>query len=179
MNMIELVTNLLPFFPGWEASGHRTVAYLENGQAKMMLHAKDRRVTISGFYPDGWHPQAAPRITVDPQRVPEVIAADIKRRFLPRYLEQLAVATQQQADYEAALTRRQEQLQQLAEILDTPVRNNGGDPWIDWRAGDGWGVIRVAAADSVTLDLRWLPFDAALAVCQVLRAYTATCGLPG
>ena len=81
------------------------------------------RVAIYGLFPDAREVRVgdAPKITVNPKRGPVVIAREVERRLLPRYVALLADATKRQQAHEARMATIQRQAEELALLLGVQV----------------------------------------------------------
>jgi hypothetical protein len=122
------------------------------------------RVTLANGRSD-WY-NGAPSITVAADRTPESIARDIARRLLPD-------AETWHADAE---TWRDRTLAYDQAKTDAIAQIRNAAPWLGdiWREDTYYGrhaEVRVNGPDSVTLQIRFMGTDVALAV---LRAYGAT-----
>ena len=160
--LYDLVAALASSFPGYQPFGYGCLVYLETpglaNRIKFWQQRDSLPVEVTGVYPEGCTPADAPRITLDPQRPVAELAADLQQRFLPSYLAQLA---RMQAP---ALAR-------LAAILDTDPPD-GATGRLYWRAGAStWACVKVQAPDSIAIEMRHLPLDLAVAVCQVLQKH--------
>ncbi len=173
-DLYTVALDLEPFFTeDWQAHVIPAGLRRDDGAQLVLRHQRGTRgrVHVSGHYPPGFAPPTEERthITVALSRGAETIARDIQRRFLPPYLEHWADACREQASQAAALARQQAQLEELAAVLDVPVRDYGSGPWLDWRYGTAVADIRVRS--EAHLKLQFLPYEVALAICQVLRDY--------
>lgn len=177
-NLLTFAFELRFYLSDWLPSGEGQVVWLRHcthRDAKLALH-EDRhgRIALSGVYPYGFEPRDPPRITVDPNRDPACIAADVRRRLIEPYLLLLEQSRREQAEYTADEARKQAQREQLAQVLNAEIRDNGSEPWINWH-GPGAAFGQVKVRGEVYLDLRALPFDLALAICQTIRDFTDKC----
>lgn len=173
-NLLTFAIELRCYLSDWLPSSEGRCVWLRHcthRDARLALR-EDRhgRIALSGVYPYGFEPRNSPRITVDPNRDPARIAADVQRRLIGPYLPLLRQALEQQAAYQADAARKQAQREQLAEVLDAAVHDYSGQPRIYWRGpGTSYGTVKVES--SVDLELRGLPFDLALAICQAIQTY--------
>ena len=175
MHASELAMALESQLPGWQADvGVGVFAALTHTStdAKIVLRTQQgKRVALSGVYPYGVAPRDDPRITVDATRDPARIAADVQRRLITPYLPLLAQALERQAEYAAEEARKQAQREQLAALLDADLKDFSGQPRIYWRGpATAYGTVKVES--NVDLELRALPFDLALDLCQVLQEWS-------
>lgn len=115
--------------PLWQAKLHGG-----NG-GKLGISLSDGRVKVSGYYshakgaPYGL-PKSAPNpITIAEKRGPEMIAREIKRRFLPAYLEALAEAGAEKAKTEAYASGTDATAKRVADAFgeNVPVQPYGHD----------------------------------------------------
>ena len=173
-NLLTFAIELRRYLSDWLPSGEGQYVWLRHcthRDARLALREnRHGRVALSGVYPYGFEPRNPPRITVDPNRDPARIAVDVRRRLIEPYLPLLQQALEQQAAYEADAARKQAQREQLAEVLHAEIKTYGSDPHIYWRGpASAYGQLKVQG--EVYLDLRALPFDLALAICQTIQTY--------
>lgn len=134
------------------------------------------RLVIDGNYPREAHDVTYPRleqveITVSRDRGPAVIAREITRRLLPKYLEELTrarAAIARNDDYNARTLATAEKI--AAEIPGATVSQdkNGTQVSLPYRSG-GYGAMRVSS-DSVSIDRMSLPTETAIAVARAIGA---------
>ena len=122
------------------------------------------RVTLANGR-NHWY-SGAPAITVSADRSPESIARDIARRLLP----------DAETWHAAALAWRDRTLAYDQAKTDAIAQIRAAAPWLGdiWREDTYEGrraEVRVNGPDSITLQIRFMDTDVALAV---LRAYGAT-----
>jgi len=178
-NLLTFAIELRCYLPDWLPSGEGQFVWLRHcthRDARLALREERHgRIVLFGVFPYGFEPRHQPRITVDATRDPARIAADVQRRLIEPYLPLLEQSLREQAAYAADEARKQAQREQLAEVLGTDIKDFSGQPRIYWRgpANGGYGTIKVES--SVDLDLRGLPFDLALAICQTLRDFADQC----
>ena len=117
-------------FPGWQVNNHGcdwSGSISESVQAFYVSKRKDK-LEISGVYPQAKNGccssgiVARPSISVSADRDPAAIAADIKRRFMPQYLEawKEAQALVAQADHNEA--QKNEVLKMLCGLFNETTR---------------------------------------------------------
>jgi len=176
----EIAQALEPHLPGWSldwdaANRPRYALFVNDDGAGMYVELSRRanpaRLAVSGryfpsFYPE---PKDRPCITVSSARSIEAIAADIQRRFVPRYLEAFARVCKRKRRAEEYERQREAILAELAEILNEPV---GGDGVIRYHSDrDGryaYGRIEVFG-EHVSLDFSGVPVDTAREICRLLH----------
>jgi len=177
-NLLTFAIELRCYLPDWLPSGEGQFVWLRHctrRDARLALREERHgRIVLFGVFPYGFEPRHQPRITVDATRDPARIAADVQRRLIELYLPLLEQSLREQAAYAADETRKQAQCEQLAQALNAEIRDNGSEPWISWR-GPGGAFGQVKVRGEVYLDLRALPFDLALAICQTLRDFADQC----
>ncbi|MCB0079108.1 MAG: hypothetical protein KDD73_17030 [Anaerolineales bacterium] len=104
-----------------------------------------------------------------------MIAREVERRLLPRYVAALAEATERQAEYKAYVATIQRQAAELAALLDVAVSPDGGEtqPRIyryQRTTDDGLAVVQIQGGyERHRIELT-LPHDEALAVVRTLVA---------
>jgi hypothetical protein len=178
--LYEIAQALEPHLLGWSldwdpVNRPRYALFTDSDGAGMYVELSRRtspaRLAVHGryfpsFYPE---PKLRPRITVSSARSIEAIAADIQRRFIPRYLETFAQVCNRKRRAEEYECRREVILAELAEILKEPV---SGDGVIRYHSGrDGrytYGRIEVSG-EQVRLDFSGVPVDTARAICRLLH----------
>ncbi len=151
------INEILSHFPGWRfderflADCWRAVIIDDEGHGVHLNTQQTKgRYYISGCWPSNYHPIHCPHISVSQDRPAEKIAEDIKRRFLPAYLEAYA---EQKAIADAAAERDKQTeavRQELAVIVGEkhrPVHSNT-------LYGPGNVYIDVQGPDSIRLECR-------------------------
>lgn len=112
-------------------------AYLENTDGvRIYLRVNEYRhegkVTIGTAYPEGWFRKIHtsdiedPTIRVSRDRGPEVIAKEIERRFLPKYLPIWATITERIATHDAGDRRAAEVAERLGQVPGWRPWGQGG-----------------------------------------------------
>ena len=176
----EIAQALEPHLPGWSldwdpANRPRYALFVNDEGGGMYVELSRRtnpaRLAVHGRYFPSYYPEPRdrPRITVSSARSIEAIAADIQRRFIPRYLEAFLQVCKWKRRAEEYERRKEAILAELAEILNEPV---GGDGLIRYHSDrDGrytYGWIEVSG-EHVRLDFSGVSVDTARAVCRLLR----------
>lgn len=139
------------------------------------------RLLVSGAYPvhngtsyPSRRVQGDPqgKVTVADTKSPEDIAKDIERRFLPGYLQSLALAAEELAgdvayeDSKATLTA------ELASVAGKAPYQNGSHGFSMYRDHGGYVRGQVNGPDSVDLEIRSLPAESARAILRLLLQMT-------
>jgi len=138
------------------------------------------RVSISGNYPGGYSnlPYGAtrPEITIAHERGGETIAKEITRRFLPSYLELLAVARERHARNEEHEIQQHHTAERLARILGVQAPEKGRGEIRAYPRSDGFTCycdVLVTSGNSVEIKLSSVDADTAEAVLQLLKKSSA------
>jgi hypothetical protein len=184
--LYQIAQALAPFLPGWsldwdpvnrpryalftnaEGAGLYVELDRRKNPARLVVHGRYclRAPGIRPFYP---RPENRPRITVSSARPVEDIAADIQRRFIPRYLEAYAQVRKRLRLAEEIERQEAAILIELAAILDERVSS---DKMIRYSNGRGsryvYGYVQVSK-DRVKIDLSGLPIATAREICRLLR----------
>ena len=178
--LYEIAQALEPHLPGWSldwdpVNRPRYALFTNPDGAGMYVELSRRtspaRLAVHGRYFTSYYlePRDRPRITVSSARSIKAIAADIQRRFIPRYLDAFAQVCKRKRRAEEYERRKKLVLAELAKILNEPV---SGDRIIRYHSDrDGrytYGRIEVSG-EHVNLDFSGVPVDTALAICRLLR----------
>jgi len=176
---------------GWKGSyqelyGWRDVALIVNDdRATLSVYpTPDGRATISGHYPDGYNPyrQQSKDITVALSRGTEVIAKEIKRRFLPEYLASYRDAVERSwRSYEFEVARTTA-MSKLAAILHEPANGNTihlSLPWSDddkepdsqWQHDSFYGKVSLTSEHYGELNINSAPFSLIATLLQTIANY--------
>ncbi len=131
------------------------------------------RLEISGSYPH--HPRYGsfsreyPSITVAASKEPQVIARDIQRRFLPKYLPLYQKARQAEQDYVDGLARQGAVIQQLADVMGSKT----GQSCVYLPSTlSCYGRIEVyEGGDAVKIELGSVPVKLAIEIAMVLANF--------
>ncbi|HWX22421.1 MAG TPA: hypothetical protein VN578_21175 [Candidatus Binatia bacterium] len=151
---------------------------------------QEHRFVVSGCWPrsrlpgeeskqfspsDLWNPRAEyPSITVDADKSPEQIAADIKRRFLAKYRPVLARCVEARDNHEQHVKRCNMLAEEIATLLGQSSREHPSKshsplhPFVDLPDGLGFGSIEVSN-DSVHFDLHSVSVDKARKLAAFLK----------
>lgn len=126
------------------------------------------RLRIFGRYPHHprmnlTHGETLPEITVTAKKSPQAIAKDIRRRFLPKYLDLHAQAMERKQVYEHAEAVREDHLQQLAVILNTEPRRDKL-----YMPGSIGGFAQVSDSNTVKFAIYSVPFETACKIAELL-----------
>jgi hypothetical protein len=135
----EIARALEPLLPGWSldwdpVNRPRYALFVNDEGAGIHVELTQRtspaRLAVTARYPHPFYPrpESRPRITISSARSIEAIAADVQRRFIPRYLEAFARVCERKRRAEEYERQRKAILAGLAEILQEPVSGDGGDP---------------------------------------------------
>jgi hypothetical protein len=182
-DLYRIARELEAFLPGWslncDPANRPRFALFEGPDGAGFYVELDRRtnparLAVHGRYPTPYCPDPARRlrITVSSARPVEAIAADVRRRFLPTYLELYAQLRERRQRAEERERRDAAIRAELAAILGERV---GGDGVIRYSDGGGapvgsryvYGRIEVSG-EEVRLDLSSVPVETARAVCRLL-----------
>jgi hypothetical protein len=175
----EIAQALEPHFPGWSlewdpANRPRYALFVNDEGAGMYVELSRRtdppRLVVHGRYFPSYYPEpkARPRITLSSTRSIAAIAADIQRRFIPRYLGAFARVCERRRRAEERERREAAIRAELAAILGEEV---SGDGMIRYRSdrGGGYTYGRVeVSGERVKLDISGIPVDTARAICRLL-----------
>ena len=180
-NLYEIAQALDPLLLGWSLdwdSENRPRCALFAGPDGSGMYVKlDRyktpaRLVITGRYCPPFFPRSEDcvRITVSSARPIADIAADIQRRFFPRYLGVYSQVRERQRLAEESKRQEATILAELATILDMRVSDDEviriRYPGVD--DGYAYGRIRVFA-DRVKIDVSGIPIATAREICRLLR----------
>ena len=185
-----LAQGIASHLDGWEAvseetnSGRARIEH-ETGAA-ISLHVDDYgkrdRVGVYGRYPNhprrknnggsgyGSYPLSGvdtPNITCAISRGHEAIAKDITRRFMDKHLDCHELAVKRIAEQEGYLDDQEAMMLKLADFLGVETRGTTiytyGTPSI---------VIKNPTRDTVTFEIRSVPLDIAVQICEVVKGAT-------
>lgn len=155
-----------------------------DGKSQICLYSgwnSNGRLEIRGGYPDGYYPDARnrPEMTVSIAKGARKIAADIQRRFIPKYdpllkgiLERQERDIREAGEAEEMLARivaalepgartNEDRLSRLPKERNYTVRTDYGKPWAKveisrWRK-------------SADLEIHDCPLDLAVRICELIR----------
>jgi len=154
LDMHLLAQRIAPYLRDWtpESNGNDLVSILRRPDGAgiylraMRPYATNNRIEVSGDYPTGHNP-TGPRhtISISPKRMPQDMAADIQRRFLPAYdrlyAECLAAADNERRRWH----QKDKDTQHLAQLLGIPFQPPA-DPEkvreLSWSDGDFHAYVR-------------------------------------
>lgn len=174
--------------PGWQATPgpfDTTATLLHPDGRRLRMDESQGRVYVRGQYPDGPTPYQTsdPRISAAISRGPAAIAADITRRLLPTYEEQMAEVRRFQEEEK----RRRQKLEQatrriLVLLPGSYIRDferTNHDITVRWNLGatldDGRAEIRLTGdGSSAELWLRHLPYELVEAALSALARSRCT-----
>lgn len=112
----------------------------------------------------------APRITLSATRSHEGIARDIKRRFLPWYLEAFATSLDDCAAYEGGIVQAKRAAAQIGKAVRVMPRKSGRDE--TWAIHAEAGVIYVRESQKerphISMRIDGIDVDKALAIARIL-----------
>jgi hypothetical protein len=128
------------------------------------------RLVIGGSYP--YIPGRSPRhgrieITVAADRGPAVIAREITRRVLPEYGKLLAALLAELAE-EAQMLDARNVLAERIRWAVTGARVSHGETSSEVSLDPGRSARISYRADEVSLELKWLPVDAAMKIIEIV-----------
>jgi len=178
--LYEIAQALDPLLPGWSLDwdpvNRPRYALFTNPEGAGLYVELDRRknparLVVAGRYPHLFcpRPENRVRITVSSARPIADIAADIQRRFIPRYLEVYAQVRKRLRLAEEAERHEAAILAELATILDERVSDGKVIRYSNDRTGH-YVYRRVEVArNRVKIDLVGLPVATAREVCRLLR----------
>jgi hypothetical protein len=109
-------------------------------------------------------------ITVARDKAPAVIAADIRRRLIPRALEAWAHAERNRAAYTEAADNARTLALELETILGEPSRSSARDSFI-WYTGQGGQLTLSHSGGSLSAELRSCSPDFARELAALLAKY--------
>lgn len=146
------------------------------GKLRIQRVQQDKsRIRVTGVYPgelpygyrhDGaYGTEKPPYITVSIDRGMTVIAKEIRRRFLPKYLPLLTLCKENQAAEEAHKKKKAETKEMLVTAFDGKIIF---DHSIHFRVASCYGVIEVNS--SIDVKLEDMSLDAALKLAEFLTA---------
>jgi len=130
------------------------------------------RLVVAGRYYHPFFPRSEDcvQITISSARPITDIAADIQRRFFPRYLGVYSQVRERQRHAEETERQEADILAELAAILDMRVSDDGvirvRHPGVD--GGYAYGRVSVSV-DRVKIDVSGLPVATAREICRLLR----------
>jgi hypothetical protein len=175
----EIARALEPLLPGWSldwdpVNRPRYALFVNDEGAGIHVELTQRtspaRLAVTARYPHPFYPrpESRPRITISSARSIEAIAADVQRRFIPRYLEAFARVCERKRRAEEYERQRKALLAELAEILQEPVSGDGVIRYHCDRDGRyTYGRVDVSG-EQVSLDFSGVPVDTARAICRLL-----------
>lgn len=147
--IVEIVRHLPA---GWEAKAHLGWAIEvrhKDGYSLLFSrkHSGDKRWRVFGMWPKdregrSWPPLEEPEIFVSVTRDPKAIAADIERRFLPKYLDKWQTMKRRAEEH----ANFRERVQAVHERLKPICKKS-----------DGVYAFRVDTPEWVALDIRCRP----------------------
>jgi len=186
--LYEIAQALDPLLPGWSlnwdpvnqpryalVTNMREPGYMSNWIAARTPPASWSPGAIAygclvpGIHPFYPRPENRVRITVSSARPIADIAADVQRRFVPRYLEAYTQVRERQRRAEEANRQEATILAELAAILDERVSDDEVIRYSSDRDGHYvYGRVEVAR-NRVKIDLSGLPVATAREICRLLR----------
>ncbi|MDY7077435.1 MAG: hypothetical protein SXV54_10990 [Chloroflexota bacterium] len=138
--------------------------------ADVRADLEERGFELHGAHPiKTHHPENRVRITASSARPIADIAADVQRRFVPRYLEAYSQVRKRLRLAEEAERHEAAILAELAAILDEWVSDDKVIRYSNDRTGHHvYGRVEVAR-NRVKIDLSGLPVATAREICRLLR----------
>lgn len=161
---------------GWTAREgyHSNGAFLDGPDGESLgFYLYDGRIRIDGNY-QGYEAvyyrfsDGDPEITVSPTKEPRLMARDINRRLMGRYLELLAVLRERKAKRDEQAAREAAAIERLRGVLPNLVNRNGGST----HDFGGYGLVQGEAryySGMVKLKVE-LPEEYALEVAEVIAS---------
>ena len=130
------------------------------------------KVTIGTAYPDGWlkvynSDIEDPTIYVSRDRGPEVIAREIHRRFLPKYLTNLATLTERVDGHNAHESGKADLAAELRALVGGPGMQSNSFP--DTVYIPGGGRLSVSGPDNVYVEPMTLTAEGARRLIALLQ----------
>ncbi len=176
----EIAQALDPLLPGWSLDwdpvDRPRYALFTNTEGAGLYVELDRRknparlVVTGRYYPPFYpRPENRVRITVSSARPIADIAADVQRRFVPRYLEAYSQVRERQRLAEEAERHEAAILAELAAILDERVSDDEVIRYSNGRTGHYVYVRVEVARNRVKINLSGLPVATAREICRLLR----------
>ncbi|MBN2003925.1 MAG: hypothetical protein JXA21_11265 [Anaerolineae bacterium] len=135
----DFALKLLPYLPDWAFDEDD---YMESAWGLRLIHKKvvgarmwigsagNGRVEISGGYPHGHEPHSCenpPRISVSMTRPAAAVAADIARRFIPRYLELYAERQERAYHWGLCQAQAKDLAEEFAQLPGAHLSSNSGE----------------------------------------------------
>lgn len=176
--LYEIAQALDPLLPGWSLDWDpvdrpRYTLFTSPEGAGLYVeldrYKNPARLVVTGRYPHLFYPRPENRvrITIGSARPIADIAADIQRRFIPRYLAVYAQVCERKRRAEESERQRAAILAELAAILGEQVSD---DEVIRIRYGGCYTYGRVEVSiNRVKIDVSGLPVATAREICRLLR----------
>lgn len=179
MNLSELTPQIARYLDGWQAAldhPHLTRLTGHSGR-ELVLRLERERLLIVGCYPRYQsevvitEADDQPRISLNPHKAPQRLAADILRRFLPRYEDLFRLARQRVAAYEQEARLLKDHVRRITAIVgeakgDSEVYLSQYNPQ---NGANLYGRFIVTGRNTLTLSLTGLSLAQAIAVAQALK----------
>ncbi len=134
-------------------------------------YANRDRLAVRGYYPADYKGRyhlsghdGAPSITIAETKTPEAIVADIKRRFLPAYLETLAKVRERNEKWKQDEEVKERALRGLAKALGSRDIRMGGQ---EWSVYFHRGSAKIYTGGDIEFKV-YLPFEAALQIATLI-----------
>lgn len=134
-----------------------------------------KRLEIRGQWPEPvdcgggfWHfyPMKTPSIGCSAKKMPQVIARDILRRFVPDYLVEYRVQFRARNDVVEQENERKSSIQELCDVSGLEMNRDGTRVYLP----RGYMEVSVGSGGvTVKIDARSVPFDVALKIVVLLR----------
>jgi hypothetical protein len=190
--VVEAIVNQFPGATAVADGDRRPHGLTFTNEEAFTVHYRnhEHRFVVSGSWPrsrlpgegskqftpsDLWNPRAEyPSITVDADKPPEKIAADIKRRFLPEYRAVLARCVEARDIHEQYVKSCNSLAEEIATLLGESSHEHAGKshgplrPVVEVPDGLGYGSIEVSR-DSAHFDLHSVPADKARKLAAFLK----------
>ncbi len=127
------------------------------------------RLVISGSYPQSDYRAKRHEITVSAARDLRAIAAEITRRLLGDYLPELRAVQQYEARKASDAEARAKVMAEVSGIIGGQVHDDGYTAELRYMPELGYGTVKTSGdASAITLELRSIPRDTAMAVLRSL-----------
>jgi hypothetical protein len=170
-----------------EWGGGRWLIVRRPDGASFYVEVEGSRYRVGGRYPrpegggSDYVPYGIerPGAAMTQSKAPDQIARDIARRFLPAYLSLYATCQARKAQDEAARADAAAVAGRLSTVLGVRSRedrvNQPGDRhtfYLYTLPGSAHGTVEVSYGGSVKIELSGVPETMAVALCEVIRAWT-------
>lgn len=186
MNLTDLTPQIANYLHDWEAHiehTHLTTLAGPNGR-EMVLRIERNRLAVCGRYPryNGEvvinDADEQPTITLNPNKAPQRLAADILRRFMPAYENMFKIATARVIGYQQHEGIVQEHTHRLSAVIGQP--QNESEVYLnEYNPQNGYtlyGRFIVLGRNDITLSLNHLSLAQAMAVAQALKGQQRPAG---